>query len=386
MRLKEKYIFFYLKTGGGHLTPAKSIAARINKTHSDQISIRLIDGFEKASKLIRLIIEGGYRKTQEKAVWIFEILYGINKLPFFANLSARLVSVFVYPHIKRIIETEAPGKIVIFHFFLIHPVLKVLEKSGKKIPVVLVVTDPYTAHPIWFIRKDLDFIIFSEELKQKLSKEIDRNRLHVYPSIVGEKFDIPYHPHMGMQAKKHLGFQPDKKLVLIIGGSDGMPRGKSILKELIKARLPIQIAIVCGKNNALYHDARSLVRSLPPNTLKVYGFIDNVNELMAAADLVISKCGASTIMEILMFQKIPVVNQYIWEQEKGNVDFIRNRKLGFYEKRIKKLPALVHEIIENQSLLEEVQQNIRNAGIKNGTHGVSKFILKYHHYESSDHF
>jgi processive 1,2-diacylglycerol beta-glucosyltransferase/1,2-diacylglycerol 3-beta-galactosyltransferase len=50
-------------------------------------------------------------------------------------------------------------------------------------------------------------------------------------------------------------------------------------------------------------------------------------------------------MEILMMGKVPVVNSYIREQEKGNVEFIIRNKLGFYEPNVKKMIGIIKDML-----------------------------------------
>ena len=50
-------------------------------------------------------------------------------------------------------------------------------------------------------------------------------------------------------AKLKLNFKADKKVILILGGGDGIPKGKRILRELLRVNMNAQLAIVCGKND-----------------------------------------------------------------------------------------------------------------------------------------
>ena len=82
-------------------------------------------------------------------------------------------------------------------------------------------------------------------------------------------------------------------------------------------------------------------------------------------------------MEILMTNKIPIVNKYIWEQEKGNMEFIRDNKMGLYEKNPKKLPQINDDLILNNHIYNSFSENIKQAGLKNGTSQVANFILEF---------
>ena len=94
------------------------------------------------------------------------------------------------------------------------------------------------------------------------------------------------------------------------------------MKRLLKSNLKSEIGIVCGKNEVLQKGAENLKQKYKAKHLTIYGYVDFIYELINISDVVLTKCGASTIMEILNLKKVPVVNDYIWEQEQGNVDYL----------------------------------------------------------------
>ena len=44
---KRKFLFIYLKTGGGHLAPARSLSKYLEKHNKEEVEVILVDGFEK---------------------------------------------------------------------------------------------------------------------------------------------------------------------------------------------------------------------------------------------------------------------------------------------------------------------------------------------------
>jgi len=373
---KQKYLFVYLKTGGGHLAPARAIFNYMNRHYADAAEPRLVYGFEKTPRWVRFIIEDGYRILQYKGRWFFEFLYALNKIPIFGKLSCFSVAAYMKKYLEEVIINEKPDKILIFHFFLIQPILKILSRQKLNIEVQTVVTDPFTPHPMWFMWGKINFIVFSEKLRQKINDRFSDDVSVSFPFVLDEKFSQQMDAESILSTKLNLGFEGNKKLILILGGGDGIPKGKKILRELLKAKPDAQIAIVCGKNNSLLRSSAKLKEEFPPTNLKVYGYVDFIYELISISDVVITKCGASTIMEILNLQKVPVVNDYIWEQEQGNVDYLIEKKLGVYEPDIKKLPAAVKNLLEDEKLYSVFRKNIGNEKIRNGIREVAEYILK----------
>jgi UDP-N-acetylglucosamine:LPS N-acetylglucosamine transferase len=373
---KEKYFLLYLKTGEGHLAPARSLATYLSSVHGNDIEPVLVDGLTDANPLPRYILEKGYRLLQARAKWSYELLYAINKFPPIGYSTAAVANFFIKPYLKKRIEKERPAKIVVFHFFLIAPVFDILKKLRHDIPVITAVTDPFTAHPLWFQQAQNRYIVFSERLKAFCieKRNIPESRLHVYPFILDEKFPAPLPPPEIARVKQRFGFRPDKKCVLIIGGGDGIPNGRAILRGLLHASLDVEIAIVCGKNKELHAAALELQRRYP--LLKVFAFVDFVYELLNAADIVITKCGASTIMEILMMKKISIINDYIWEQELGNMEFVRDNGLGIFEREIGKLPQIVRDLVTGEGQCQRFRQNIEKMKLRNGTKEVAEFLTR----------
>lgn len=374
----SNYLFLYLKTGGGHLAPARSIANFIENQTSKTIAPVLIDGFKEVKPFIGKLVEGGYRKSQIKAQWAFEWLYAFNKFLPLARFSSAIISAYVKPYLRKEIETKQPKKIVIFHFLLIKPVLDLLKQLKLEVPVITVVTDPYTVHPIWFLKKNSEFVVFSNRVKKyAVKKGISADNIHVFPFILNEKFTQIIPEKKLIAVKNQYEFLPDKKTILILGGGDGMPKGELILKNLLQSNIDAQIAIVCGRNKKLYEQSQELKKQFPDKKIMIYGFVDFIYELINISDIVITKCGASTFMEILISQKIPIINNYIWEQEKGNMEYVRDNQLGIYEKNIKKLPEVIGNLLTDEQYYAQIKQNIRNAGLKNGTVQVSDFIIEF---------
>jgi UDP-N-acetylglucosamine:LPS N-acetylglucosamine transferase len=374
---KKKILFLYLKTGGGHEAPARAIANYLNKHKNDEIESVLFDGFEKSKRIARLVVVDGYRFLQNNAKWIFELIYAVHKIRFVSEISAFLVSMNTQKYLDVTILNEKPDKIVILHFFLIQPVYNILKSNKLNIPVITVVTDPYSAHPLWFLNKNQNFIVFSKKLKDKLIHDgIKETNINVFPFILDEKFSKRATPDdIAVYKKKYEIKSSD--VLLILGGGDGIPHGLAILNNIMKLNIDFDVLVVCGKDKKLYDNALKLKEKLNDTRLKVFGFVDFVYELISVSDVIISKCGASTFMEILLSRKVPIINSYIWEQEKGNVDFLVENELGIYEKNIFRLPEIVKQLFLNRKLIEKYKCNIGKMNLVNGADQVSEFIAQF---------
>jgi processive 1,2-diacylglycerol beta-glucosyltransferase/1,2-diacylglycerol 3-beta-galactosyltransferase len=290
-----------------------------------------------------------------------------------------LLSLFIYPYLKETIKKEKPEKILIFHFFLIRPVYRLIKKEKLECSVYTIVTDPFTAHPIWFLNKNQNFILFSEKLRKRcIDNGIPAKNINVFPFIIAEKFSGKKNKINISGSKKKLGFSNDSKVILLLGGGEGIPKGEIIVRHLVRELNNIEIAVVCGRNKNLFDNLSNYAKQKNLTNIKLFGYIDFVEELINVSDIVITKCGASTFMEILFCKKIPIVISYIWEQEKGNVEFLTENNLGVYEKRIEKLPETIKGIFSNEEKYTGIKRNIFEREFENGVEKVAEFIVDYH--------
>jgi 1,2-diacylglycerol 3-beta-galactosyltransferase len=373
---KKKYHLLYLNTGGGHLAPAKSIANCIEKVSSYSIEPVLIDGFEKANKIIQYIVEDGYRKLQSGGKWFYQFLYMLYHIPFVTLINDLVLASSITPYLEKKILEDRPEKIIIFHFFLIRPVYRIVKKHNLRIPVFTVVTDPFTAHPFWFINKKQHFILFSERLKKHALKDrLPEVNLHVFSFILDEKFSSQIPKENIPALKKKYGFDPIKKMVLIFGGGDGIPNGKRILELLLESKIDLNIGLVGGKDEDLFNDAEKLKKQYSAQNIQVFGYVDFIYDLLNISDFVITKAGASATMEILHLKKTPIIIDYIWGQEKGNMEYIRDNNMGIFERNIIKIPSILNELLNNTEKNQCFIRNIESEKLKIGTEDVTKFLL-----------
>lgn len=149
-----KYLFLYLKTGGGYLAPAKAVAEKIKTKRRVDIEINLIDGLSESNLLVKKIIENGYKNAINKAAWTFEFLYALHKIKLVSKFTAFLVSYFVKPGLeKQILETTSMeilirGKVPVINNyiweqekgnmeFVCQGKMGILEKNTNTLPEVL---------------------------------------------------------------------------------------------------------------------------------------------------------------------------------------------------------------------------------------------------------
>jgi len=113
----------------------------------------------------------------------------------------------------------------------------------------------------------------------------------------------------------------------------------------------LQFLVVTGRNAALREDLRSL--GLRPS-IHIYGFVDNMEELMAASDIIITKAGPGTLMEALVMRRPVIVTEAVGMQERGNIDFVLNHELGAYCPTSDRIVPAIAELMNPQAYASTV--------------------------------
>jgi len=107
----------------------------------------------------------------------------------------------------------------------------------------------------------------------------------------------------------------------------------------------IQIIAVAGRNNRLEAKLKDLSTK---NKLVVYGFVNNMHELMELSDCIISKPGGVSVSEILSREKPLVIFSPLPGQEHENVEFLLNSGAVVTTSDARRIPALINQIFDSE--------------------------------------
>ena len=148
--------------------------------------------------------------------------------------------------------------------------------------------------------------------------------------------------------RKALGLRDDLPTLLVLSGGFGMgPVGK-ILGQLDEVAREFQTVVVCGRNEELRRDLAAQDRQHPT---RVLGFASNMHELMAVADLVITKPGGLTSSEALAMGKPLLILDPIPGQEAANSDFLLERGAAVKVNRAEDVPFKVEQLLASKKLV-----------------------------------
>jgi processive 1,2-diacylglycerol beta-glucosyltransferase len=172
--------------------------------------------------------------------------------------------------------------------------------------------------------------------------------------------------------RKTLGLRDDLPVFLVLSGGFGMGPVAEILAELDKVPQSFQTVVVTGRNEELRRDLAAQNRRHPTHVL---GFTTNMHELMAIADLILTKPGGLTSSEALAMGKPLFILNPIPGQEAANSDFLLERGAAAKVNRVEDLPFRIEQLLGSKKL-GEMAKAAKSLGRPQSAQAVCKEVLK----------
>ncbi len=165
------------------------------------------------------------------------------------------------------------------------------------------------------------------------------------------------------EVRAELGLQPSLATALVLFGGFGSNLMLTIVRRLRRARLPLQLILVCGHNARLERRLRRLaVRS--PMPMRVEGFSRDIPLLMAAADFMIGKPGPGSLSEAVR-SRLPLIvmsNAWTLPQERYNAAWIREHELGLVVRSFRRIAPAARRLLDEN---ERARMRARAAAFDN---------------------
>jgi processive 1,2-diacylglycerol beta-glucosyltransferase len=223
------------------------------------------------------------------------------------------------------------------------------------VPLAGVITD-YAVHRLWLYNEVNFYFVAAEEMKENLiSQGIAVDRIHVT--------GIPISNSFGEECVISSTAQSADKesTVLIMGGGLGLGAVAEVLLELDKIEGSHRFVVVAGRNAGLRKDLQLLSRSLT-HRVQVIGYTRRIPELMANADILVTKPGALTCSEALASGLPMVLVNAIPGQEEDNARYLDRMGAAIWTEDQTQLNEIVRHLLDDSQLLSTMQQQAQRIG------------------------
>ena len=406
-------------TGGGHNRAANAMKDFISG-YDPETKVDIIDALEECSSVLNYTIVKGYKAMVTLIPSLFGAVYkGSDKK---SGLSEVLT--FIYQQcakrLQPVIEGYNPDVIISCHPFAGSIIGYMKGKEDFNVPLITIVTDflPHRA----YISGGIDaYVTASAIAKDILAEkyEIDRDCIYDYGHPVYEKF-YEGNGRSREEVLDELGFDKDKRTVLVMAGSFGVEDILEIYENLLDIDMDYQIIVITGRNQELYDAFEEILngekeietRKVPEalSTLsednilrviystgedafdnltstfhhvpgkmkptKLFFFIDNVDDYMHAADLIITKPGGLTTSESIACALPMVVFKAYPGQEEQNAALLVENDIGVILEDSSEAAETVGSLLKDDERLQKMRESCRKYVRKNSSKNIYELAKK----------
>lgn len=340
-------LILFSDTGGGHRAAARALEQALLQI-DPEVKVAKLDplmGADSSPGLVRRLA-GLYSPIIQRSPAVWGALYhGFNNRPVFAAVRG-VFGGRIRGIIGDAIRAQDPDLVLSVHPLLNHVAWQAIRRGGRPRGLVTVITDLVEFHLGWmFPRSDLTVVPTEKARQECIAASLPEDRVLLLGLPVDLRFRPPA-PGEKAALRRRFRLDQDRFTILVSGGGEGSGKLLTQVRALARRAGAWQLIVVCGRNEKL---RRRLARVNFQSRALILGFVDNMPDLMRAADLVVSKAGPGAIGEALATEVPILLTSYLPGQETPNVTFVTESGLGLYTPKPEQLLEAVQELAEAQS-------------------------------------
>jgi len=341
---KKKILILHGSAGYGHQKAAEALAGAFRTLEPDaRVDVR--DALDFFPPWLKKAYVGIYLHliSHHPQMWGFNYrLFDWKRIAPLVDFARRHFNGLMAPGLARLLTEECPDAVFCTHF-LSAEVVADLKRRGKcSAKAVTVITD-FLVHRFWvFTETDLYAVASEKTMEALTAMDIPDGKIAVTGIPVDPKFA---RAGSRAEAARRLGLDPGRFTVLLTSGGAGSGPLLAALEHILRASPHIQVAVVTGRNEAVKKAAETVAVSQPG--VKVFGFVNNMDEFMDACDVIVGKGGGLTLSEALAKRKIFFILYPVPGQETHNAECLESAGAAVWVRSMKELERRLKDIIEN---------------------------------------
>lgn len=353
----ERVLILSASAGAGHVRAAQAIErAFLIKKAARQV--RHEDALNFTSAVVRRVYSKGYIDMVNHAPTLLGIIYDKANIPWKdeGNRLA-LYRLNTLPLVK-LLRDYAPDLVVCTHFLPAEIISWLLCRKKIQTRHAIAVTD-FDMHAMWLCRHFDEYFVGMDETRELLRcLGVPGERV----SVSGIPIDPVFAQHKDKAAMRaKYGLEQNLPVILMSAGGYGVGPVEEMLTSLQMMRHPAQVLALCGRNAELKDRLERFPRS-GNVIIKPVAFTEQIDEYMAASDLLLGKPGGLTSSEALAKGLAFVVVNPIPGQEERNSDYLLEQGVAIRCNNLPTLAFKIDRLLDDPARLERMHANARAMG------------------------
>jgi processive 1,2-diacylglycerol beta-glucosyltransferase len=335
--------------GGGHLAAAAALEEAWKNLRPKDV-VQTVDVLKFAPKLYRNLYTKTYVKIIEHAPELYALVFKktdnqqkLRKMSGFRRTFARRTHKGFLRHLKLF----KPDVVLCTHYLPLEILCHPQDVAQNCHPFTACVVTDFEAHTFWLEPPADFYCVATDDTRESLvARGAPRHNVAVTGIPISAKFAARVDL---LNVRKRYGLRDDMPTLLVLSGGFGMGPVAEILEQLDKTEGDFQTLVVAGRNEEL---RRELAVKDYAHPTRIIGFASNMHELMAVADMILTKPGGLTTSEALALGKPIFILNPIPGQEAANSDFLLERGAAAKINRVDDLPFRLQQLLGSEKLAE----------------------------------
>ena len=357
---QRRVLVLSASVGSGHNRAGQAIQLALQEIRPNW-TVAFTDVLELTNATFRRAYGTRYFDLIDRAPHLVGYLYDRLDRPVRHQAADRLRAKLQLWNFTRLIHPLIEGNwdLAVCTHFLPAEILAGLRRAGRiNFPQAVVTTD-FDAHRLWVNAPCEQYFTATEESRANLAG---------YGVALDQIFTtgIPIHPGFAKwksaaECRRIQGLTGDRPVVLQLSGGSGFGPVEEVHRRILESPVPLQLIVVAGRNGALRRRLEEI--DCPSrHQQKIIGFTDQMNELMGAADLVVSKPGGLSTSESLACGAAMLLIDPIPGQEMRNSDYLLENGAAIKVNNLSSLSFKLTALLSEPRRLEGMRGNAKRLG------------------------
>ena len=347
----KRIALIYFDAGGGHRNATMALEEAIRQSNRPwEVKLvnlqEILDSIDIIRQLTGLRIQDAYNRMLQNgwtlgSTQLMRALQGLIRL--YHGKTVRLLERYWQGMRPDLVASLVP------HFN--RALRESLGRACPQTPFVTILTDFADYPPHFWIEKQKQFLICGSERAVQQARELghaDEGIFQTSGMILNPRF-YSYSPVDRAAERVKQGLEAARMTGLVLfGGQGARKKMLGIDRRLSESRLPIQLILICGRNERLLGELRAQTRAIPR---LIEGFTTNVPYYMQLADFFIGKPGPGSIAEAMAMGLPVIVEKNAWTlpQERYNADWVREKEVGLVVSNFDTVAEAVSRLVEKDT-------------------------------------
>lgn len=373
--MSKNILVLSASVGAGHMRAAQAVELALRQVAPDAC-IQNVDVLTLTNAAFRRVYGKAYLDLVNLAPHVLGYIYDLLDKPRRAGSKRdKLRLAFEklnLKNFKNLMEERQWDVIVNTHFLPAEIIASRRRKQKLSVPQMTVTTD-FETHRLWVNQPCDRYTTATDE-------GADYLRHWGVPAEDISVTGIPIHPIFSESKDrsaclKRQGLVGDRPILLQLAGGFGVGPIEKLFRAVLEVEVPLEIVVVAGKNA----DAKKELEQIDPparHRVKVLGFTDQIDELMAVADIVLSKPGGLTTSEVLARGAAMAIVNPIPGQESRNSDYLLENGAAIKINNVGTLPMKLTQLLKNPEWLKSMKENARRIAKPRAAFDVAEIAIR----------